>query len=72
MSLQIPVTETVETWFAAPLTQRKKSRFHPKAIPKNKPTGGSQPSILGASESLTPPELPGGFRYIHYEEWPNR
>ena len=60
-------------------THRRSKRFggrgHPrissKAIPKNKPTGGSQPPILGASESLTLPELgPGGFQYIHCEEWP--
>ena len=32
-----------------------------KAIPKNKPTGGPQPPILGVSESLTPPKLAGGL-----------
>ena len=49
-------------------THRRSKRFggrgHPrissKAIPKNKLTGGSQPPILRASESFTPPELGAG------------
>ena len=31
-----------------------------KAIPNDKPIGGPQPPILGASESITPPELGAG------------